>query len=123
MRKLKEDGEGASVTQASAVDGGKVDVFGTQQQDENWYEQLLELKDFNKELVTEDKTQYAGRVGSLIDSFEDYVEAEDYFSGKERNFFQKLIDELKQLPIDKNVSIVKTETGWKFIMSIDITTK
>lgn len=123
MRCLNEEGEGA-VTQASSVDGGKVDVFGTKCRDnENWYEQLLELKDFNNELKTESKPQYAGRVGSLINSFEEYVGEEEYFSKDERNFFQKLIDELKQLPIDKNVSIVKTETGWKFILSIDITTK
>lgn len=42
--KLEED-----VTQVSNVDAGKIDIFGTKNDEEDWYEALYELKDWEEE--------------------------------------------------------------------------
>ena len=111
MNKMYEEdggvGQVSNVTQVSNVaPGQKIDVFGTKDKDvDNWYEQLLELKDYTNlkenDTAKKDRTLFAGFVGSLINSFEENIKSE-FFSDPNKEFYQVLVDELKDSNNNKN---------------------
>ena len=128
MNKMYEEdggvGQVSNVTQVSNMaPGQKIDVFGTKDKDvDNWYEQLLELKDYTNlkenDIDKKDRTLFAGFVSSLINSFEKNIKSE-FFSDHDKEFYQVLIDELKEFPQDKSVTIIRTTKGVKYIFSSD----
>lgn len=122
MNKIYEEDGG--VTQVGNVASGqKIDVFGTKDKDvDNWYEQLLELKDYTNleenDTANKDRTLFAGFVSSLINSFEENIKSE-FFSDHDKEFYYVLINELKEFPQDKPVTIIRTTKGVKYIFSSD----
>lgn len=121
MDKIYEEDGG--VTQVGNVASGqKIDIFGKKDKNmDNWYDQLFELNDYKIENNTSsmDRTLFSGNVGGLISSFEENINSK-FFSSSDKELYNKLCDELKLYPREKNVSIIQTSTGIKFIFNLDM---
>lgn len=115
----EDDGAGVgNVTQVSnTAPGEKISIFGDP---DDWYSQLLEIRDYNlDEDKSLDRTLFAGNVKSLITAFKSYVN-DDSFSKKDKTLYNSIIDELSEFPENRAVTIIKTNSGLKFVFNTNI---
>lgn len=127
---LREDGENGptNATQVGNVasgKSGKIDTFGHKKHINNsddFYSMLLELDDYaNDGKLTESRSQYSGNAVALATNFMEYANEPNFFSETERTLYSNLAKIINdRYKDDDNITILKTQTGYKIILNLDL---
>lgn len=123
------ENEGAvSATQPAMVDGGRIDVFGSDcgnklKHDDDFYSQLFELKDYESPDTTEN--YFSGNAQGIVNTLRDLVEYTKstdlykQFGSAEVEEYEKIIDAInKHFPDNEPICVKKYTSGWKIIYNI-----
>lgn len=123
------ENEGAvSATQPAMVDGGRIDVFGSDcgnklKHDDDFYSQLFELKDYE---TSENQGQFCGGAQDLAHHLQEVIDDgknNDVWKkyGNEDDFieYEQIITALnKHFPDNEQVCVKQTSNGWHIIYKV-----